>query len=175
MKRQIMSFLVLGLLSMMCMGSRCQNDDPMDTVRNVHVGARSAFERIDETFAPMLEGAGLQCQTTVDEQGLEGQEGYAAWQTCMQHWMRMEAAVSTSRELFQQLELIYDEIEAGQEGNADIHFILRQVVAHGLSIIRAARGLGLGEGEGRENIRQIVVGFERALEEICNLVQCDAT
>jgi len=167
MRNQRMFALVLFVLAALALpvfgGAECNNNDTLRTVRIVHTDVRAAFVQADNLLAPMLEDAGDACVATVDARNLTGEEGMAAWRTCIHSWMVVEESVTTSRELFSQLEEIYEDIEAGHNHRHDLAFIFQQIVSHGRSIVRGCEALGV----------EIPPAFSAALDQICTMVVCE--
>ena len=155
-------FLLAVLALPVVVGAECNNNDTMRTVRIVHTDVRAVFVQADNLLAPMLENAGDAC-VNAQSQSLTGEEGMTAWRSCMHLWMVVEASITTSRELFSQLEEIYEDIEAGHNHQHDLAFIFQQIVSHGRSILRACEALGV----------EIPPAFSAALDQVCVMVNCE--
>lgn len=176
MTRNVMSalsiFITACCLTVLVSGSRCQSDDPMRTVRQVHTDVRAAFVSVDNLVAPMLTEASDQCIAQADEQSLTGEAGAAYWRSCLENFLNIDVALATSRELLAMLEAIYDDIEAGRADNHELSFIFRQLIVHGRVIVRGCRAF---DSRLPDELRSALDTLEGVLDTLCEMTNCDET
>jgi len=164
--RSIPMIFAVMLMSMMCMGASCNTADTMDTIRSVHMGVREAGRIADEQVAPHLTEYGDTCIARAEAAGHpagSGQAGMDYWRECMVHYDGLADATEGLRIALEELETIYNDIEAGVDRNADWNRWIVSALRHGRNIIRFCELLEL----------DIPGTLSEQLDNLCVLAQCD--
>lgn len=146
-------------------GSSCQSG-VMNTIRQVHMGVREAGRLADEEIAPRLENYGDTCIERADEAGFpagSGSEGMNYWRECMSTYMQLEVAVSSLRTSLEELENIYEDIEAGRSDKSNWERIASRVLDHGRTVLRLCEELGV----------DIPDGMVEKLDGLCSIIACE--
>ena len=170
MKRTI-AILLMVFVCWCCLGSQCTTQSTLDTIRQVHIGVREAGHLADEEIAPRFENKHETCIAEAEEAGYpagSGQEGMNFWTECMEKWLRLDVAVSAFRNSLEELENVYNDVEAGTRGESDWQYWAGRVLDHGRTVLRLVREL---EIEGIPD--NILEGLQTGLEAICGLLQCN--
>jgi hypothetical protein len=138
----------------------------MDTIRSVHMGVREAGRLTDQQIAPRLEAYGDVCIARADAAGFpagSGAEGMNFWQECMSSYMQLDVAISSFRESLEELEHVYEDVEAGRRGETDWRYWARRALVHGQSILRLCEALEL----------DVPDEMSTQLGNLCTLIQCE--
>jgi len=162
--RTLAMMLVLLSFAFIAMGASCNN--AMDTIREVHMGVREAGRLADEQIAPRLENHGDVCIERAEAAGHpagSGAEGMEFWRECMSEYMQLEVAITGFRTSLEELENVYQDIEAGQRGESDWQYWARRVLDHGRTVLRLCGDLGLDTPD----------GMQAQLDSLCTLIQCE--
>jgi hypothetical protein len=152
------------------MGAHCNTSSTIDTIRDVHSGVREAGRIADDTLTPLFTNQSYVCLERANDAGYpadSGEPGMQFWRDCMESWMRLEAAVTGMRNSLEELENIYQDIEAGAAGEDDWRYWGARVLDHGRSILRLVRELGVGLDS------DILTGLQETLDSLCRLLGCD--
>jgi hypothetical protein len=160
--RFVFALLALAIIPF-TMGSSCQLHTAMERVRDVHSVVVEGFQTTDTIVAPLFDDAGDQCIREAQDQNLQGQEGRDYATNCMSSWMDVEQALSVSRDLLAELEVIYDDIENGSDRYSDWQSIATRLLNHGRNMVRLLESLGV----------DIPDGLTQAIESICELTNCE--
>jgi len=163
--RARVAVLVFALLvTPVVMGANCNG--VMDTIRSTHMGVREAGRLADEQIAPRLENHSDVCIERAEAAGFpagSGEEGMEFWRECMSTYIRLEQVISSFRTAMEELENVYDDIEAGRAGESDWRYWAARVLDHGRTILRLCEQAGVDVPE----------GMQSALDNLCTLLNCD--
>jgi len=158
--------LVLLLATPVYMGASCNG--AMDTIRGVHVGVREAGRVADEQIAPRLENHGDVCLERAEAAGHpagSGAEGMEFWRECMSTYIQLDAALTGFRTSLEELENVYQDVDAGRRGESDWQHWARRVLDHGRTILRLCGEAGV----------DIPDGMQEQLDNLCTLIQCEGS
>src|SRR4030042_4717511 len=143
--------IALGVVAVMLIlsgfGSHCSTRRTLDTIRQVHSCIREAGRRVDDQVASRIERQGDICIERAAEAGFpadSGEAGMAYWRQCMEDWYEFSVAVNSLRNSLEELENIYNDIEAGDRGESDWQYWARRVLDHGRTVLRLLGGIGGG-------------------------------
>lgn len=164
---QRLTFVVATLLVCLCLsGATCNVHSMMDRVRTAHSTVREAGRVSDEVIHPLVTERDELCIERADAAGFpagSGQEGMDYWRACMESYYTLVAAIDGVRIALEELEDIYDDIEAGVDRNASWARWTRSLVRHGRNIVHLCEVLGI----------DIPDSFTGSLDTICTLVHCE--
>ena len=152
------SIVIVAVLPVV-MAASCQTKAAMQQVRNVHMNVREAFKSTDEFIAPRFEEAADLC--------LRRAETPHHADACMEKWLELDNVLALVREVMSSLEVVYDNIERSDSGEAEWQYWIIQVFKHGQSILRIMAEIDI-DGADR-TIEQL----KDALDGVCQIVQCD--
>ena len=167
---RVMLFVMLLLVVIMSTGSHCNTRDTLTTIRRVHMGVREAGHLVDDQIAMRLERQGDICIERAEAAGFSagsGEEGFAYWRQCMEQLYQLVVAVNTFRSSLEELENIYQDVEAGERGESDWEYWARRVLDHGRTVLRLARELDVGFDS------TTVETLQNQLDVLCRLLRCD--
>lgn len=162
--------LLLIVASPVLSGSSCQTASVMDTIRDVHMGVREAGRLADEQIAPHLENHGDTCIERAEAAGHgagSGSEGMDFWRECMESYLQLDAAITGFRNSLEELENVYNDIEAGTRGETDWRYWAARVLDHGRTILRLIRELDIGIDS------EVLSGLQSNLDSLCGMLGCD--
>jgi len=152
------SIAVIAVLPVV-MAASCQAKSAMERVRDVHMSVRAAFVATDEYVAPRFEMAAGIC---LDESDTELQADQ-----CMNRWLEIDRILGLARESLASLEVVYDNIEKSEDGEANWQYWIMQVLSHGRSIVRLLVEINIGDSQ------PIIEQLKQTLDGICNVASCE--
>jgi hypothetical protein len=163
----LVALLMVVLLAPFIGGASCNTQSVLDTIRDVHTGVREAGRLADEQIAPRLENHGDTCIARADAAGLTGAEGMESWRECMSTYLQLDTAVTSFRNSMEELENVYQDIEAGTRGETDWRYWAARVLDHGRTIMRLVRELDVGIDS------DVLRGLQTNLDSLCGMLGCD--
>jgi hypothetical protein len=163
MQLKILPIVIIVLIPLL-MGSSCQRRAAIERVRDVHSVIVAGYQTTDRIIAPLFDEAGDRCIATAREQGLTGLDARDHARHCMRHWYVVENVLSISRASLAELELIYTDIENGEDRFSDWQSIATRLLSHGNRLIEILTEIGV---EVPEDLRN-------AINMICQMVDCEA-
>lgn len=162
--------LATALIGPFVGGSSCNTQSTLDTIRDVHMGVREAGRLADEQIAPRLENHGDVCLERAQAAGHgegSGVEGMAFWRECMEQWIALDAAVTGFRNSLEELENVYQDIEAGTAGERDWRYWAARTLDHGRTVLRFVRELEVGLDS------ELLTSLQTNLDNLCRIIGCD--
>jgi hypothetical protein len=163
-------FILVVLISPVLGGASCNTNSVLDTIRDVHTGVREAGRLADEQIGPHLENHGDVCmeRSTAAGVGQDSEDaGMEFWQDCMAAYMQLDVAVTGFRSALEELENVYQDIEAGTRGETDWRYWAARALDHGRTIIRFVRELDVGIDS------DVLRGLQSNLDSLCGMLGCD--
>ena len=158
--------LVLVLLVPIDMGASCAG--PMDSIRSVHMGVREAGRLADEQIASRLENHGDVCIERAEEAGFSagsGEEGMEFWRECMSTYIQLDTVITAFRMSLEELENVYQDIDAGRRGESDWRYWAKRVLDHGRTILRLCGEVGV----------DVPDALQEQLDNLCTVLQCEGS
>lgn len=162
--------LMMVVLTPLMSGSSCNTQSVLDTIRDVHMGVREAGRLADEQVAPRLTNHSDVCLARAEAAGHgegSGAEGMEFWRECMSLYLQLDTAITGLRNSLEELENVYQDIEAGTRGETDWRYWAARVLDHGRTVLRLVRELEIDVDS------EILRGLQTNLDNLCGMLGCD--
>jgi len=85
----------------------------------------------------------------------------------MESWNQLRISINEFRSALEELENIYQDVEAGRRDERDWRYWASRVLDHGRTILRFVRELEVGIDS------EILESLQRNLDSLCGILSCD--